>query len=54
VAKFVKPYVNVNKQITEGLKSYVDEVKGELFPNDDHSFTMKEEELKTLYGNTLS
>lgn len=54
VAKFVKPYANVNKQITEGLKSYVDEVKSELFPNDSHSFTMKEEELKTLYGSTLS
>ncbi|NLI92906.1 MAG: 3-methyl-2-oxobutanoate hydroxymethyltransferase [Peptococcaceae bacterium] len=50
VAKFVKPYTNVNTQITEALQSYVNEVRNELFPDDDHSFTMKEEELKTLYG----
>jgi len=50
VSKFVKPYANVNKQITDGLQAYVNEVRNELFPDDQHSFTMKEEELKTLYG----
>jgi len=50
VSKFVKPYANVNKQITDGLQAYVNEVRNELFPDDLHSFTMKEEELKTLYG----
>ena len=50
VSKFVKPYANVNKQIAEGLQAYVNEVRNELFPDDRHSFTMKEEELKTLYG----
>ena len=50
VSKFVKPYANVNKQIADGLQAYVNEVRNELFPDDQHSFSMKEEELKTLYG----
>ncbi|SDH79158.1 3-methyl-2-oxobutanoate hydroxymethyltransferase [Desulfosporosinus hippei] len=50
VAKFVKAYTNVDEQMTNALREYVSEVRSELFPNDQHSFTMKEEELKTLYG----
>jgi 3-methyl-2-oxobutanoate hydroxymethyltransferase len=50
VSKFVKPYANANKQMIDGLQAYVNEVRKELFPDDQHSFTMKEEELKTLYG----
>lgn len=50
VSKFVKSYANVNEQILHGLQAYVNEVRNELFPDDQHSFTMKEEELKTLYG----
>lgn len=50
VSKFVKPYANINKQITDGLQTYVNDVRNALFPDDQHSFTMSEEELKTLYG----
>lgn len=50
VSKFVKPYANVDEQMIQGLQAYVNEVRNELFPDDQHSFTMKEEELKTLYG----
>lgn len=50
VPKFVKAYTNVDEQMTNALREYVSEVRSELFPNDQHSFTMKEEELKTLYG----
>lgn len=50
VAKFVKPYANVNQPMIEGIKAYVNEVRDGIFPDDQHSFTMKEEELKTLYG----
>jgi 3-methyl-2-oxobutanoate hydroxymethyltransferase len=50
VSKFVKSYANVNEQMIHGLQAYVNEVRNELFPDDQHSFTMKEEELKTLYG----
>ncbi|KGK86279.1 3-methyl-2-oxobutanoate hydroxymethyltransferase [Desulfosporosinus sp. HMP52] len=48
--KFVKSYTNADEQMTNALREYVSEVRSELFPNDQHSFTMKEEELKTLYG----
>jgi 3-methyl-2-oxobutanoate hydroxymethyltransferase len=50
VSKFVKPFANINKQVIDGIQAYVNEVRNELFPDDEHSFTMKEEELKTLYG----
>lgn len=50
VPKFVKVYANVDEQMTHGLRAYVNEVRNKLFPTDQHSFTMKEEELKTLYG----
>lgn len=50
VPKFVKAYANVDEQMIEGLEAYVNEVRNELFPSDQHSFTMKEEELKALYG----
>lgn len=50
ISKFVKPYANANKPMIEGLQAYVNEVRDGLFPDDQHSFTMKEEELKTLYG----
>ncbi|PLR99721.1 3-methyl-2-oxobutanoate hydroxymethyltransferase [Bacillus sp. T33-2] len=52
VAKFVKQYANVDEQISAGLNSYVSEVRNGLFPEERHSFTMKEEELKGLYGGT--
>ncbi|CAG9608281.1 3-methyl-2-oxobutanoate hydroxymethyltransferase [Pseudoneobacillus rhizosphaerae] len=50
VPKFVKQYHNIHTQIVEGIQSYVTEVKTLAFPEDQHSFTMKEEELKGLYG----
>lgn len=50
VAKFVKPYLRLNDDVEHGIKSYVDEVKQGIFPNDQHSFTMKEQELLNLYG----
>ena len=48
--KFVKAYANADELMIRGLKTYVEEVRGLAFPDDEHSFTMKEEELKTLYG----
>ncbi|GAM12613.1 3-methyl-2-oxobutanoate hydroxymethyltransferase [Mesobacillus selenatarsenatis] len=50
VPKFVKQYTNVNEQISSGLSAYVSEVRHKAFPEDKHSFTMKEEELQALYG----
>jgi len=50
VPKFVKKYANINELAIDGIKAYVNEVKQEAFPGDEHSFTMKEEELQGLYG----
>ena len=48
--KFVKAYGNVNEGIATALSSYVHEVKDGSFPDEKHSFTMKEEEVAALYG----
>ncbi|MEH7224311.1 3-methyl-2-oxobutanoate hydroxymethyltransferase [Bacillus sp. JJ1566] len=50
VPKFVKQYTSVNEPILQGLSNYVTEVKARSFPEDKHSYTMKEEELASLYG----
>jgi len=49
VPKFVKQYSNVSEAIHSSIKNYIDEVKGKSFPSDDHSFTMRDEELDALY-----
>lgn len=36
--KFVKKYANLNVQIKEAVKTYIDEVKKGTFPDDAHSF----------------
>ncbi|MEK5523300.1 3-methyl-2-oxobutanoate hydroxymethyltransferase [Heyndrickxia sp. FSL W8-0423] len=50
VPKFVKTYADANELISKGLKEYVREVKSLQFPEEKHTFSMKEEELSTLYG----
>lgn len=50
---FVKQYVDSNELISSGLSSYVTEVKRGLFPAQQHSFSMKDEELMGLYGGKL-
>ncbi|MEH7380761.1 3-methyl-2-oxobutanoate hydroxymethyltransferase [Bacillus sp. JJ1533] len=50
VPKFVKQYVSVNEPILQGLSNYVEEVKARSFPEEKHTYTMKEEELASLYG----
>ncbi|MCI1592421.1 3-methyl-2-oxobutanoate hydroxymethyltransferase [Heyndrickxia oleronia] len=50
VPKFVKTYADSNDFILNGLKNYVADVKTSKFPEDKHSFTMKQEELSTFYG----
>lgn len=48
--KFVRSYAEVGETMKNGLSAYVDEVKAGEFPAEEHRFTMKEEELKQLYG----
>ena len=50
VAKFVKSYADLNDVISHALTSHIKEVKSGVFPSRDHSFTMKEEEIASLYG----
>ncbi len=53
IAKFVKQYALIDELAVEGLKQYVSEVKTREFPDDDHSFTMKEDTLQSLYGGKV-
>jgi len=50
VPKFVKQYHSVNPFMIESIQAYASDVKNKQFPEDQHSFTMKEDELKVLYG----
>lgn len=50
VPKFVKQYTSVQEEIVCGISQYVAEVKARQFPEEKHSFTMKEEECLALYG----
>ncbi len=50
VPKFVKQYASVNEPIKQGIQDYITEVKAKSFPDEKHSYTMKEEELASLYG----
>ncbi|WP_028402728.1 3-methyl-2-oxobutanoate hydroxymethyltransferase [Ectobacillus panaciterrae] len=54
VPKFVKQYASVQDEIVRGIHQYVQEVKERQFPDDAHSFTMKEEELLALYGGNTT
>ncbi|MDD3905415.1 MAG: 3-methyl-2-oxobutanoate hydroxymethyltransferase [Candidatus Omnitrophica bacterium] len=48
VPKFVKQYVKLSHSILEGLKKYKEEVERGAFPAAEHTFTIKEEEIKKL------
>jgi len=51
--KFVKQYTNVNVDITAAIQQYVCDVKMRNFPQLEHSFTMNDEALSTLYGGII-
>ncbi|KAA0550233.1 3-methyl-2-oxobutanoate hydroxymethyltransferase [Bacillus sp. BGMRC 2118] len=48
--KFVKSYSDMNSSVRQAITHYIDEVKQSAFPTEEHSFTMKEVELLSLYG----
>lgn len=48
VPKFVKQYVKLSHPILEGLKKYKDEVEHGSFPAAEHTFTIKDEELRRI------
>ena len=47
--KFVKKYANLTEVIINALTEFKEEVKSQKFPEEKHSFVIKEEELKRLY-----
>lgn len=49
VPKFVKQYANLGTAIKEAVGSYISEVQNGNFPEEKHTFSINEEELKKLY-----
>ncbi len=49
VPKMVKQYAQLNKQMVDALNSFYQETQDGVFPGPEHSFGMKEEDLKRLY-----
>lgn len=47
--KFVKKYAQLNSAIVDALNTYAAEVTESSFPGPEHSFGMKEEDIKRLY-----
>ncbi len=50
VAKFVKQYADVDPIMNEAITNYVEDVKKNVFPSREYSFTMNEEQALALYG----
>ena len=46
--KFAKRYANLSEVATKAFSDYIKEVQTGEFPDADHSYTMKEEEIKKL------
>lgn len=51
VPKFVKQYHSLNPFIIESIQSYGSEVKNGIFPENQHTFTMNEQELEKWHGD---
>jgi 3-methyl-2-oxobutanoate hydroxymethyltransferase len=50
--KFVKQYETLGTKARDALGAYAREVREGAFPGPEHSFTMKEDELKRIYGES--
>ncbi len=46
--KFVKKYLNLSQAILGAIEAYRDEVMQEKFPGQEHTFSIKEEELRKI------
>ncbi|WP_373500607.1 3-methyl-2-oxobutanoate hydroxymethyltransferase [Desulfococcus sp.] len=49
--KFVKQYARISDTITSAISAYADDVKNRRFPGEEHSFTMKTDELDKMDKN---
>ncbi|PKR78829.1 3-methyl-2-oxobutanoate hydroxymethyltransferase [Halalkalibacillus sediminis] len=52
LAKFVKPYGDLNNSSKESIEKYVEEVKKGTFPSEEHTYSIDEDALKGLYGGS--
>ena len=50
--KFLKKYANIRTVIKDAVTEYSEEVRKGVFPAEEHSFEMSEEETGRLYGRT--
>ncbi len=50
--KFVKKYINLSPMILEALQQYKKEVEAGSYPGPEHSFSIKDDELKKLGSDT--
>ncbi|MGV3465806.1 MAG: 3-methyl-2-oxobutanoate hydroxymethyltransferase [Heyndrickxia sp.] len=50
VPKFVKKYGDVNTVALDSIEQYIRDVKNGSFPEESHSYSMKNEELTHIYG----
>lgn len=48
--KFIKQYINGEQMFHNAINEYANEVHGDNFPTDQHSYKMKEDELEKLLG----
>jgi len=48
IPKFVKQYIKLSPMILDAFRKYKEEVEKGIFPDEAHSFTIKEEELEKL------
>ena len=49
---FVKRYAEAGNAIRDAMRKYAEEVRSGAFPSEAHSFAMKDEVVKQLYGNS--
>lgn len=52
--KFAEAFSDAGTVAKEGIRKYVHDVRKQVFPSERHQFTMKEEELESLYGGKNS
>jgi len=51
--KFSKKYANLKEEITNAVGQYIEEVKHVSFPEDKHTFTIKEDILQTIMSEDI-
>lgn len=50
VPKFVKQYSKISDTIEQAITNYTKDVRAKVFPSEEHTFTIKSDELQSLYG----